>query len=117
LCGLGPATVKFILQVHEPIRVGHHGCALFNQDRQLVWARATDNVTLDRGEHELRYSFPMLPIRPGPYSWQVSLYDEGVELDAWECAPEMIVTTEGYQHAYDQWNGFLNVPSTFTIVR
>ncbi len=115
LSGLGPVTVKFIVNVDEPVRAGHHGCALFSHERELIWAWATDDVKLEAGEHEFRYTFPMLPIRPGPYSWQVSLYDEGEELDAWDCVPEMIVATENYQHQSDEWNGMLNVPAEFEI--
>ncbi|HLZ93102.1 MAG TPA: polysaccharide ABC transporter ATP-binding protein [Candidatus Acidoferrum sp.] len=115
VCGLGPVTIKFVVEVTEPIRAGHHGCALFNQQRELIWAWATNDVELGIGRHELRYRFPMLPIRPGPYCWQVSLYEEGDELDAWECVPEMTVATPGYQHAQDEWNGVLNMPSQFHV--
>ncbi len=115
LSGLGPATIKFVVKIEEAVRAGHHGCALFNHERELIWAWATDDVKLEAGEHEFRYTFPMLPIRPGPYSWQVSLYDEGEELDYWDCVPEMIVTTENYQHSSDEWNGMLNVPAEFEI--
>jgi hypothetical protein len=115
LCGLGPVTVKFMVEAGEPVRAGHHGCALFSHERELIWAWATDDVKLGVGEHEFRYTFPMLPIRPGPYTWQVSLYDEGEQLDAWDCIPEMIVATEGHQHQDDEWNGILNIPSFFRI--
>jgi lipopolysaccharide transport system ATP-binding protein len=115
LSGLGPTTVKFIVKIDEAVRAGHHGCALFNHERELIWAWSTDDVKLEVGEHEFRYTFPMLPIRPGPYSWQVSLYDEGEQLDAWDCVPEMIVATEGHQHTDDEWNGVLNIPSRFEI--
>jgi ABC-type polysaccharide/polyol phosphate transport system ATPase subunit len=115
LYDLGPVTVKFMVKVEQPVYAGHHGCALFSQDRELIWAWATDNVKLGIGEHEFHYTFPMLPIRPGPYNWQVSLYDEGEELDAWDCVPEMIVATEGHQHPDDEWNGVLNVPSRLEI--
>ena len=84
-------------------------------DRQLIWGWANDGVKLNTGENELRYTFPMLPVRPGPYTWLVSLYDEGIEVDAWECLPEMIVATEIHQHQYDSWNGVLNVPAEFTV--
>jgi lipopolysaccharide transport system ATP-binding protein len=115
LTKLGPITAKFTVEVNEPIRKGHHGCALFNSDRQLMWAWATNGLQLQAGQNELCYTFPMLPLRPGPYYWQVSLYDEEEELDAWECVPEMIIATEGLQHADDQWNGVLNIPSEFVV--
>src|SRR5229473_1270812 len=115
LSGLGPTTVKFMVKIDEAVRAGHHGCALFNHEKELIWAWSTDDVKLEVGEHEFRYTFPMLPIRPGPYSWQVSLYDEGEQLDAWDCIPEMIIATEEYQHQSDEWNGMLNVPAEFEI--
>jgi hypothetical protein len=115
LTTLSVVTVKFILKINEPVRRGHHGCALFNQDRQLIWAWATDGVKLSVGEHELRYTFPMLPLRPGPYCWQVSIYEDDEEVDAWDCLPEMIVATEVHQHSADHWNGILNMPSRFEV--
>src|SRR5260370_783750 len=115
LSGLGPTTVKFMVKIDEAVRAGHHGCALFNHERELIWAWSTDDVKLEVGEHEFRYTFPMLPVRPGPYCWQVSLYDEGEQLDPWDCVPEMIMATEGHQHTDDEWNGVLNIPSRFEI--
>ena len=114
LTKLGPTTIKFTLQVHKPIQNGHHGIALFNAERQLMWGRATDGVQLDTGDHELVYAFPMLPLRPGPYSWLVSLYEDAKELDVWECTPEMNVGVENYQHQFDSWNGVLNIPASFS---
>ncbi len=115
LTTLGPVTIEFTVQLNEHVRNGHHGCALYNHERQLVWAWATNNLILDIGARELRYEFPMLPLRPGPYAWVVSLYDDEEEIDAWECLPEMVVATEVHQHSDDQWNGILNVPCKFAI--
>jgi lipopolysaccharide transport system ATP-binding protein len=112
---VGPVTVKFTLRLSEPVRHGHHGVALFNSDRQLMWAWAADNLKLESGENSFSYTFPMLPLRPGPYSWQVSLYDAGDRLDAWDCLPDMIVATESKQHQFDEWNGILNLPSQFEV--
>lgn len=119
LVTLGPVTVKFGLELNVPVRRGHHGVALFNHDRQLIWGWSTENFQLDPGRHEFVYVFPMLPVRPGSYSWSVTLYDlhdEHTEVDAWECLPGMTVATENYQHAFDQWNGVLNIPSTLSIM-
>jgi lipopolysaccharide transport system ATP-binding protein len=115
LVTVGPIALKFVVQVTSAVHMGHHGVTLYNHDRQLIWGWAVDNVELEPGVHELRYSFPMLPLRPGPYSWAVSLYEEGQLLDAWECLPEMIVATENFQHRYDHWSGVLNIPSKFSI--
>jgi len=112
---LGPVTIKFVIELDQAVQNGHHGIALYNHDRQLVWASAADGLKLQIGHHELVYTFPMLPLRPGPYSWLVSLYNEGSQVDSWECLPEMIVATESYQHTRDEWTGWLNLPSTFSV--
>jgi lipopolysaccharide transport system ATP-binding protein len=117
LSTLGRLTVKFTAQVNEPMRDVHHGLALYNYDRQLLWARATDGLQLSRGQHEFRYSFPSLPLRPGPYTWQASLYRDGDILDIMDCIPEMVVATESHQHQFDEWNGILNMPTEFEIVQ
>jgi lipopolysaccharide transport system ATP-binding protein len=115
LGSLGPVTVKFVVEVGGPIRHGHHGIALRASDQQLVWAWAADGVELLPGTRELCYTFPMLPLRPGPYTWHVSLYEEGALVDYWDCVPQMIVATEIHQHRSDEWNGILNIPSAFAI--
>ena len=115
LGSLGPVTIKFTIKVHEPVRMAQHGIALHNHDQQLIWARAVENVSLEIGEHELQHTFPMLPLRPGPYSWHVSIYELGEELDAWKCVPEMIVATEIHQHPSDEWNGIMNLPAQFEV--
>jgi len=115
LTTLEPVTIKIVIEINQAIRHGHHGIALRNLDQQLIWAWAADDVDLPVGTRELCYTFPMLPLRPGPYSWHVSLYDEGDLVDYWDCFPEMIVATEVHQHRSDEWNGILNVPSRFAI--
>jgi lipopolysaccharide transport system ATP-binding protein len=113
LSTLGPVTVNFVVQLSQPVRSGEHGVALFNAERQLMWARAERGLTLDMGVHVLSHSFPSLPLRPGAYQWQVSIWDNEVCLDLWDCFPEMVIATEVHQHHMDTWNGILNVPSHF----
>jgi lipopolysaccharide transport system ATP-binding protein len=113
---LGPVTVKFVVQVNIPVRTGHHGIALYNHDRQLIWGYATDDLQLPSGEHEFSYAFPMLPLRPGSYTWLVSLYDEAELLDSWDCIPPMLVATEPAAHKRDEWAGVLNIPSEFSVL-
>jgi ABC-type polysaccharide/polyol phosphate transport system ATPase subunit len=115
LAEITTTTVKFVVEVTQHIRHGHHGIALRNLDQQLVWAWAADEVNLPPGTCDLCYTFPMLPLRPGPYSWHVSLYDEGNLVDYWDGVPQMIVATEIHQHRSDEWNGILNIPSTFAV--
>jgi lipopolysaccharide transport system ATP-binding protein len=117
LNGLGPTTIKFTFKINEDVRRGLHGIALTNYKQQLIWAWATpENLQLEAGEHSFCFTFPMLPLRPGPYNWRVGLFEEGNLLDMWECTPEMIVATEGHQHPSDEWNGILNIPTRFEIL-
>jgi lipopolysaccharide transport system ATP-binding protein len=111
----GPTGVQFEVEVHRPVRAGHHGIALFDADRQLIWAWAADDLALEPGVHRFHYTFPGLPLRPGPYYWQVSMWDEHGLVDLWDCLPEMIIATDVHQHPKDEWNGVLNVPCEFSI--
>ncbi len=113
LTTLGPITVNFIVQLAEPVRGAEHGVALFDAQRQLMWARAERGLHLGAGCHVFSHSFPSLPLRPGAYQWQVSLWDGRGQLDLWDCLPEMVIATEVHQHYMDEWNGILNVPSRF----
>ncbi|HXZ12695.1 MAG TPA: polysaccharide ABC transporter ATP-binding protein [Candidatus Sulfotelmatobacter sp.] len=115
LTDLGPVTITITVDVRTPIPIAIHGIALYDCNRQLIWAWATEKFKLERGEHHLSHTFPMLPLRPGRYEWLTTLYDDGDLVDWWHCVPEMIVATENYQSAFDQWNGILNMPDQFEI--
>ena len=113
---LGPVTARFHLDVRQPVRLAHHGIALFNAERQLVWCTAADNVSFELGQTTLSYEFESLPLRPGPYNWLLSLFDESGQVEMWEAEPEMIVATPSYQHPrLDEWIGILNLPSRLTL--
>jgi lipopolysaccharide transport system ATP-binding protein len=113
----GPVTIKFELQANKPINHGHHGVALYNHNREIVWGRAVDGLKLAIGRHELRHAFPMLPLRPGLYSWFVSFWEQSDLADMCECVPEMCVVTDSHQHPDDRWNGMLNFPVPFAAER
>jgi len=115
LDSLGEVTVHFDLHVSTPVHRGHHGVALFNANRELIWGRAIDGLQLQPGLHRISYTFPSLPLRPGPYFWRVSLWQDDEEFDVWDCLPEMIVATPNFQHPLDEWGGVLNIPSEVTL--
>jgi ABC-type polysaccharide/polyol phosphate transport system ATPase subunit len=104
---------RFVLKVTRPISYGVHGIALFGPERQLMWGTATSDLYLEAGVHHLTYRLPTLPIRPGNYSWQVSLYEDGKLIDLWDCSPELIVATTPRTHPRDEWAGVLNIPYEF----
>jgi lipopolysaccharide transport system ATP-binding protein len=111
----GAVRVRFYIDVREAIQHGHHGIALFNAERQLIWAWSAEDVVVEPGVHALTYEFPFLPLRPGPYSWQVSLWVDHKLLDSWDSLPEMIIAAPNQQHARDEWNGIVNLPSKFSV--
>jgi len=112
---LEPVTVRFTVDVRQPIKSAHYGVALRNYEQQVIWAWATQPLRLEIGEQQLCHSFPMLPLRPGPYTWLATLYEEEDLVDWWDCVPEMVVATELYQHPREEWKGILNIPVRFEI--
>jgi lipopolysaccharide transport system ATP-binding protein len=110
----GRVKISFNLEAQRSISQAVHGIALYNTDRQLVWGTATTNLEIHPGLQQFSYEFPMLPLRPGPYSWLLSLFDDEGEVDMWDAVPELIVATESHQHYQDQWTGALNLPVEFT---
>jgi lipopolysaccharide transport system ATP-binding protein len=116
LVSSGPVKLRFSLDVRRPIHHGHHGITLYDTDRQIVWGWATDDLEFPRGEVVLDYEFPYLPIKPGSYSLQVSLWSDGQNVDLWDAVPDLLVATENFQHRRDEWSGYLNVPSSFSWI-
>jgi lipopolysaccharide transport system ATP-binding protein len=113
---LGPVSIGFTMQAYADLRRANHGIALFNLDGQLIWAWGTVDLNLAPGVYELRYKFPMLPLRPGPYIWKVSLNDEdGEVIDYLECVPQMVVALDPLSHPSDEWSGVLNLPAQLSI--
>lgn len=113
LTTMGAVTFKIVVRVNKPVSKGVNGIALWNSENQLMWAWAIYNLKLEPGVHEFVYNLPGLPLRPGTYSWHVSLYNEGILLDAWHCVPELVIVTEPLTHPRDEWSGVLNIPCKF----
>jgi lipopolysaccharide transport system ATP-binding protein len=110
----GQVRLKFVVRVNKPLKNIHHGIALYNQAREVVWGNAVEDVTLDRGTHEMICTLPSLPLRPGVYTWRVSFYHRGERVDDWDCTPPMFVSTQPLTHKQDEFAGLLNIPSEFT---
>jgi lipopolysaccharide transport system ATP-binding protein len=110
-----PVKIRFHLDVRKPIRNSQQGIAIFNADRQLIWATATQDISFDPGVHHLDYDFPSLPLRPGAYSWQVSIWEHEDQIELWDAVPDLIIAAPNYQHWRDEWNGVLNIPSSLSI--
>jgi lipopolysaccharide transport system ATP-binding protein len=108
---LEPVTIRFVVEVHRPISQALHGIALYDHEQKLIWSKAPQRLTLEPGEYALEHTFPMLPLRPGFYTWVPALSVDGKLIDEWNCEPEMNVATESFQTPSDEWTGILNVPS------
>lgn len=115
LGSMGPIKVKFVLEANRSLRIIHHGISLYNADGVLLWGTAVNMPHLESGRFEFVYQLPSLPLKPGPYRWQVSLFDENGMLDVWDCSPDLLVTTTPLGHAVDEWAGFLNLPTQFSV--
>ncbi len=113
---LEPLTVKVVIAVGRPLKRAFHGIALYNHDQQLIWSWGRENMQLEIGEHQFCHKFPMLPLRPGTYSWLVTIYEDGNLLDSWNCVPEMNIAMEVFQYPRDEWVGILNMPTCFEVV-
>jgi len=111
----GPVRVKFAIEVNEPLRMLHNGIGIYSAENQLLWGTATNIASLEPGVFEFVYDLAVLPLKPGPYRWRVSLYDEQKLVDVWNCCPDLLVDTEHHGHPYDDWAGLLNIPNQFSI--
>jgi lipopolysaccharide transport system ATP-binding protein len=112
---VGPVTVRFTLRLYTPIKHGVHGISLYNADRQLLWAWAAYELSLETGVHDFVYLFPMLPLKPGVYTWMVSFWDREELIDKGDLTPEFHVVMPSVQHPLDEWTGLMNLPSEFTV--
>jgi hypothetical protein len=115
LASFGLTKVRFLLDVNQPVQHGVHGITLYTVDRRIMWGWAKYDLHLSPGPTEFVYEFPMLPLKPGAYSWMVSLWDDHGLIDIQDVAPEMLVSTPWHQHPRDEWSGVLNIPSQFAI--
>jgi lipopolysaccharide transport system ATP-binding protein len=115
LVGFGNVTFEFVLNVRQDVHDGVHGVALFNADNVLIWSTAVSKLELRNGVHALRFTLPSLPLRPGVYHWDVSIWEDGLCFDRWACVPEMIVGTRPVTHPNEDWQGLLNIPWEFHV--
>ena len=89
----GPVKVTFRLEVRTPIRRARHGIALLSPTGQNLWGTAATGLEFSPGIYELTHSLPGIPLQPGVYSWQVSVYTDDGMIDLWDCLPDLIIST------------------------
>jgi lipopolysaccharide transport system ATP-binding protein len=111
----GPVSIRFTIDVRRPILRAIHGIALFDSERRLIWGNGARGLNLEVGCHELTHELSELPLKPGAYSWRVTLWDEIELVDSWEAVPDLLVGTQPLTHWLDEWAGILNIPSRFRL--
>jgi hypothetical protein len=111
----GPVTFQFSVDVARHIPRANHGIALFDSERRLIWGNGFRNISLEPGTHEFTHELSDFPLKPGAYSWRVTLWDEADLVDSWDAVPDLLVGTLPMTHWLDEWAGILNIPSRFTI--
>jgi lipopolysaccharide transport system ATP-binding protein len=108
-------SVRFSIKVKNRLSNAHHGILLYDNSNQIIWSAAVDNLVLEPGFREFWYEFPSLPLRPGTYSWFVSLWNNGSQIDELHCFPPLIIATPSYMHPSDHLQGVLNTKYKFQV--
>lgn len=115
LTTVGPFKVKFTVEVNEAIRLGVHGIEINDAEGQRMWGNAAYNLNLQPGIYDFVHQVGALPLKPGPYCWRVTLFNEHERVDIWDGVPELMVGAKPQSHPFDEWAGILNIPSELAI--
>ena len=117
-----PVAITTQLNLREAIVGGHFGAVVVNDESRIVAGWAFDDVNLSAGRRRLVLTLDELPIKPGSYSLQFSLFNRGNNLNGgavveiWHALPAMTVSSEYYGHPQDRWAGALNVKASLADV-
>jgi lipopolysaccharide transport system ATP-binding protein len=111
----GPVTVRFLFRTDREIRNAHQGVALLDPDGRVLWGTGIDNLLVPPGVHEFVYSLDVLPLRPGPYRWLATVYENGQFVAGGECIPSLSVQTPPLGHRQDEYAGILNFSYSFVL--
>jgi len=116
--GLRQLTLDFRLNLHKPISRGHFGLNVYDGSNLLIAGWGFDDLNIPEGLQQLAFTVPLLPLRPGIYVIQCSLFDNGNNLtgghlvESWFAARPLIVDTIPLSHPQDRWVGLLNIPGS-----
>jgi lipopolysaccharide transport system ATP-binding protein len=116
------AAVELCVDVNIPEKVsgGHFGTTIVGDDGRIVAGWAFDEISLSAGRTQLILKLEGLPIRPGTYLLQFSLFNHGNNLtggkvlEIWHAAPRLIVNSELFGHPQELWSGPLNIRASLT---
>jgi hypothetical protein len=91
---------------------------MVNDEGRIVAGWAFDDLSVPEGCRQLILRLERLPIKPGNYSLQFSLFNRGNNLNGgkvveiWHALPGLVVTSEYYGHPQEQWSGMLNIKAS-----
>lgn len=110
--------ISIELETAEHITGGHFGAVIANDEGRIVAGWAFDDFNLPAGHARLTLEFDALPVKPGIYSLQFSLFNHGNNLNGgkvleiWHAVPRLVVDTEYYGHPQESWSGPLNIKAS-----
>lgn len=115
LKSLGPAKVKFIVEINSPLTMVHAAISIRSGENQLMWGTAHNIDSLAPGIFEFVYELSVVPLKPGAYRWRFHLADEFETVEYWDCSPDFLIDVEPLGHLDDQLAGLVNISSEFAI--
>ncbi len=112
-----PLTLEIELKLKNPVFNGYLTILLNSDDGQNVGGWKINGVRFDSGLYKINCHIPLLPVRPGVYSWNLSLWDGGKKIDITTLYPDLVVSTEDYRGLRGEADLILNIPCEIEIIR
>jgi lipopolysaccharide transport system ATP-binding protein len=118
----GEVTLLFDVLVRERVRGAYFGVALWSEGDALVWAGSSHDGAgatrdLDPGRYRLRVALGRMPLAAGAYSLELSINTPEAQLDHWQAAPPLTVTSTRTSVLPERWQGLLQVDGHMTVER
>ncbi len=115
--GTDPVGIAIRVRNREPIERGRAAVVIYDSRGFLISGWSFDQVQLAEGEHEIHFSFPDLPVRPGAYNVYIGIHDDHERNHNWTLVPALIIEGTPVTHFMDEWAGVLNVPCSMDCER
>ena len=118
--GLLPQTLRLTLNLAAEVNKGHLGIQIVDDRNALLASWGFDDLSLEQGLSEIAVELPSLPLRPGVYAMNCTLFNNGNNLtggkvvDVWNASPNIVVEASELAHSQDEWSGLLNLPARIT---
>jgi ABC-type polysaccharide/polyol phosphate transport system ATPase subunit len=120
--GVPEVCFHFRLRLREPISNGHFGVSVLSESSAVLSGWGFDRVEIPAGDQEVIVRILSLPLRPGSYTLQCSLFNRGNNLtgghlvEKWYALPLLVVGTKPVSHPQDRWVGILNIPAEIRVL-